>query len=455
MTPASASLPHSRSRLSRCRHLLYPGATRHARVLAALFTLATLLLTAAAYVTLSPSYCVDHTSETLLRSVVAAEGGRLAADAALRARIAGLQSGGRLPTLSNVTTHLLTVANKEDRGLGLLRLTSSAFGWALIVLGMGDARIGHKGWGTGFGLKIRYQQQYAASLPPDDLLIFVDAFDVLAFGGRQAAVEGYLRACARAVTRENTTHRAPAVLFSAEKWCWPGYKQPAGVAGAHFPCLNSGAYMGRAADVASLLAVMEFTDDGNDQEDFTRAYLTSRSNASWPLVVLDHEADVFLSMFEMEAEADMVFNPIIGRWRHAGVAGTPVFAHWNGWKKLLDVSLDQLMGRQHAVTTFGSQWPWCRSATPHDVRKRTLEWLLGLGLGVLALTTIYCVVMESALAAVVAARVRACRGGASGGHGGGGGWRPVPTSAGSSTAVVAPLGLGGTRLHPRTPQDDD
>ena len=443
--------------LAACGRQLYPGARRHVRALAALFAAASLLFGAATYVALDPNYCADQTSEALLREVVAAEGGRLARELSLRSRISELQSSGTLPTLSNVTTHLLTVANKEDRGLDLLRLTSSAFGWQVHTLGTTDARIGRKGWGTGFGLKILYQQQYAASLPPGDLLIFVDAFDVLTWGGVEAAVEGYLRACARAVAREDAPHRAPAVLFSAERACTVGFVQPH-VGETEFPCLCSGAFMGAAADVARLLSLMVYNEDGNDQEDFTAAYLTSRSNASWPLVVLDHEADVFLSMFSVDAVREMTYNPIVGRWRHVDAEGTPVFAHWNGWIKLLDVSLDQLMGRQYGLLPV--QWPWCRAATPHDVRKRTLEWLLGLGGAALALASIYCVVMESALAAAVAARVRSCRGG---GGGRGGGWQAVPMTpfnggggGGEATSSTANSTLQAPRAHTgRLPRVDD
>ena len=415
------------------RRTLYPGDALPLRVIVGCWSVATLFLLLSLYVFFDPGFCVDRSAETALRTLIAAEPARLQAEAALQRSIDELQAQGTLLSMDNVTVHIFTVGNKpDDHGLDLLRLTSGAFGWDLHVMGENDVRIGIKGWATGFGLKIKYQADFIRSIPGDDFAVFVDAFDVTTWGGVDELKRGYLRACARALQRKNTpatAERMPPILFSAETGCMEGFSQPM-EGSVPFPCLNSGAFIGRARDLNALLSTMTYDESGNDQADFTRAYLLSLTNASWPLVILDHEHDAFLSLWGVDPDADLVFSPMLGKWRHVATQGVPVFAHWNGAIKLIDYTVDLMMGRQHRLSAFGSQWFWCRSATLHDVRQRTAQLLAWLGVISALSASVAWAVLEVKAGRGMSVLLSLCcccrRGG--GASGGGGRWSHVSTS---------------------------
>lgn len=93
----------------------------------------------------------------------------------------------------------------------------------------------------GLSQKLEAAHAYAASLPPDDLLLFTDAFDVLFTAKPEHIVEQFLRSNA-------------SILFSAECGCWPHIMENKGKAcfdayppapqGSPYRYLNSGTWIG-------------------------------------------------------------------------------------------------------------------------------------------------------------------------------------------------------------------
>jgi hypothetical protein len=177
--------------------------------------------------------------------------------------------------------------------------------------------------------------------------------------------------------------RVPTVLLSAETSCDAAH-EPAAFdtrltrgAGLHFPCLNSGQFAGPAGDLAAFLGSLPWDSDMNDQATVYRMLGVARREAVRVLGAVDHEADVFLSMFNVDAERELQLEPRSRRWRHTAAAGAgPVFWHWNGHRKRSAVAVGLLSGERGVDTT-----PLVRQALQLGAAAGVALLLLGLAAG--------------------------------------------------------------------------
>ena len=153
------------------------------------------------------------------------------------------------------------------------------------VLGMGSKTpIGHKT--GGFGLKLELLKQELELLPPEQLVLFTDAYDVI--------VQHSLEKLEQWFDTESNT-----VLFAAESSKWPleidnlFYPPPLQFP---MPYLNSGVFAGRAKSILSLLQE-PFTSTTDDQGYYSKQFLSGKS-----CIKLDHRAQFFQCMVGLEAK---------------------------------------------------------------------------------------------------------------------------------------------------------
>lgn len=88
-------------------------------------------------------------------------------------------------------------------------------------------------------------------LKPNDMLVFIDAYDVLYNGGKRDILAGWRRA------------GSPDILFSAERFCWPDADLAArfaSVSESPYKYLNSGTFMGTDGALAAALRDPTFED---------------------------------------------------------------------------------------------------------------------------------------------------------------------------------------------------
>jgi hypothetical protein len=206
----------------------------------------------------------------------------------------------------------LTVSNKPHPGLDALRLSSLKYGVQTRVLGMGSATaIGHGGFG--FGLKLSLLHRELRVLPPETIVLFTDAFDVL-IQRELASLETWCES------------NSQKVLFAAETSKWPCkelmYPSP-----LHFPYpyLNSGVFCGKASAILDLLDSAEYTDKTDDQEYYTRLLLQKNS------IVLDHQAEFFQCLVGVN-EKDLTFGDKLQVQHFDGLkqwTTTPAVLHLN------------------------------------------------------------------------------------------------------------------------------
>jgi hypothetical protein len=166
---------------------------------------------------------------------------------------------------------------------------------------------------------------------------------------RRAALSPALHALLAAPGR-----RVPTVLVAGETNCFLAEEPLAFDArrtrGARFPCLNSGQYAGPAGDLARFLASVAWDFHMNDQLTFYIMFGAVRRDPLAVLAAADHDADVFLSLWGLEA-AELALDVRSRSWRHAGSSGAaPSFWHNNGWIKRTGVTTGLLAGDRGSGT---------------------------------------------------------------------------------------------------------
>ena len=208
--------------------------------------------------------------------------------------------------------HVLTVGTDLSK-MEHLEKSAKKFEIDLVNLGRGVVWEGGTMQGPGGGQKLNLVKQHVKDLPSDDIVLFVDGYDVVFNDDIDTIVERF--------KGFNTK-----VLFAAEKTCWPD-KSIASFFSAEteYKYLNSGLYIGYAGAILALL------DDGisNDQDDqyyLQRKYIVDNFQHKKDLV-LDTENYVFQCL--AAAVEDVVIRPNMQLFNKATKC-CPCILHGNG-----------------------------------------------------------------------------------------------------------------------------
>lgn len=299
--------------------------------------------------------------------------------------------------------HVITVASQWKPGLDLMRSTASLFGLEARVLGMGDTAL--VAWGQGLGRKVHHVLEFARAQGPEDMVLFVDAYDCVFMG--RPSLEAYHRGLARAIVREPKdpsdsgglgvpggglaavnpdpasplppnllNRRLPTILVSAEPFCMdrlpndkPNPTSPRAIpshlrAGQRFPCLNSGGYMGPAGDIITWLSATDWEKHmADDQVGFYEALANSRARSDIPLAALDNDGEVFLTMLGVDVGQEMLLERGAG-WRLKGApkSAHPVVWHYPSYYKRMSQAVGLVTGHwgtrgmERVQTTVALGW---------------------------------------------------------------------------------------------------
>jgi len=198
---------------------------------------------------------------------------------------------------------------------------------------------------TGLSQKLQAAYEYATALPPGDLLLFTDAFDVLFTGGPTEIVIQFL------------LHNS-SLLFSAECGCWPHIMERKGracfydypAAPTPYRYLNSGSWIGTALAAATMLSEVirlagnDFRN-ANDQKLVADMFISRRFNIS-----LDYHNSIFQSMHMTRDPPLPLCDPsedmqltTDGTWLNRRTRGRPALLHFNGGGKPLHLGMEARM----------------------------------------------------------------------------------------------------------------
>ena len=175
--------------------------------------------------------------------------------------------------------HVCTVASREIKLVAPLQESCTHNGISLEVLGQ-DMPF------QGFGEKFLHVQQFIKTLPDTDVLLFVDAFDVLLLARADVIIDKFLK------------FNAPFVV-SAERTCWPfrelAPKYPKSP--TSFQYLNSGTYIGYVSYIKQLFCDLSPVATEDDQGMMTCHYLKHPE-----MYTLDTFCELFLTTLNISDE---------------------------------------------------------------------------------------------------------------------------------------------------------
>lgn len=211
-----------------------------------------------------------------------------------------------------------TITNQVDHeNLKILIESSKRFNDSIIVLKPTESK-----WINGY--KIKYVHEYITDFTDDELILITDAHDVYMMNSHQDITNEF--------NRLKTLDPKMEILISAEVGLWPPQTKKEDYPGFNkrsvFPYVNSGGIIGY---VGSFKRVYNDKYDINmcDQYSWAQWYLKSLKNETFPVIRMDFENNIFLSMFTMRSH-DLIITE--DTFKHKRTSGYPKMIHFNGDK---------------------------------------------------------------------------------------------------------------------------
>ncbi len=178
------------------------------------------------------------------------------------------------PTVENL--HICTVASYQNKELDQLLHSCNHFGVKIDVLGLGLPYKGH-------GQKLFFVREYLDHFPDDDLILFVDAYDVLFLANAKTILDKFLE------------KQMPCIFAAEHKNCnsWPHHNlaQLYQESPTDFKYLNSGTYITYVGFFKQLLDDMGIIEYICDQGQLSVYYALHQDE-----ILLDYYCELFLPL---------------------------------------------------------------------------------------------------------------------------------------------------------------
>ncbi len=212
----------------------------------------------------------------------------------------------------SMQTHIITVGTDENKMWGLEQ-SAKRHGITYLNLGQGIQWDGGTMVGQGGGHKINLVRSHIQSLPDEDLVLFVDGYDVLFTDNIHTIIERF-------------NGFDCDILFAAEKSCWP---EP--TIAPQFPMtptpykyLNSGVYMGKVARLNHFFS--EVVANGQDDQLWMQKRYLGANGLN---VKLDHEGYIFQCDDEVSFDGQQISNGMCCPCIYHGNGGDDAKARFN------------------------------------------------------------------------------------------------------------------------------
>ena len=180
--------------------------------------------------------------------------------------------------------HVAAVATHLERYMPLLVQSTARLGVHLEVLGWGEKI-------NGFAFRLQKTLDFVEELPPDDVVLFIDAFDVVLLQNAQVILKKFYQSGAQMIISKDGEHPNYIVNFFI--------KNVFRSVGDTY--VNIGAYIGRAGYIRDLMKELfkfgeGFSDRENDQELLAR-YLSQHKPLMGTEIIIDEHSDLFLTLY--------------------------------------------------------------------------------------------------------------------------------------------------------------
>lgn len=221
--------------------------------------------------------------------------------------------------------HVVTVCSRMHRNLDKLITSAKKWGMDVTILGMDKPY-------PGSGTKLTYIREYLNTLDESDLVLFVDAFDVIIIGDSKQIVDRFL------------SFKAPLVI-SADTHCYPSqYKTQYPESEGSWRYINTGTYMGYVSAIKKWLDDMKPLSDRCDQRQTQEHYFAKSENQKF--FVMDTQCKLFLTLYRVKEE-QVSIQKNAGRITCVPHETHPCVIHANGksffiWNKIYNALIAQL-----------------------------------------------------------------------------------------------------------------
>lgn len=193
-----------------------------------------------------------------------------------------LDDGGSSKTKS--VLHIAAVATHQERYMPLLIQSCQKHQINLEVLGWNEKLLG-------FAFRLQKTLEYVQTLPPNDVVMFIDAFDVILLQGSEIILKKFYASKAQMVISKDGDHPNKLINFCIKKVFRP--------VGDTY--INIGAFIGYAGYVTELMRALfrfgeGFSQKENDQELLAR-YLSENRSLIGTEILIDQNSDLFLNLY--------------------------------------------------------------------------------------------------------------------------------------------------------------
>jgi hypothetical protein len=229
--------------------------------------------------------------------------------------------------------HVCTVATRQNKGLDQLLESCKRHAISIDVLGFGKKF-------RGFSEKLLLMQDYLKTLPDDDIVLFVDAYDVLFLADQKTILDTFLK-----------MHK-PFVI-SGDKGCFPfrelGDQFPESP--TSFRYLNAGGYIGYVGHIRKLIHdLAPFQAEDDDQGLMLKHFLKHPEAYS-----IDHACKLFLTTATL-TEKDILIDKKHGSVTCVETHTKPCIVHGNAWSLWYQYIHDRLFDPEWVDEAEGEEY---------------------------------------------------------------------------------------------------
>lgn len=175
---------------------------------------------------------------------------------------------------------LVTVATKSEDMFPILKKASDRLGYDLVVLGWGQA------W-RGFAWRWSLLKEYMRTIPPNELVVWCDAYDVLPIAPPAEVEARYRRLGAPMVMSVEDPEVSPVELYLRRRL----YGKPC----RDNVFINGGLYMGTAGVLLEMIRVLQDEVGMRDTDDDQRLMNSLCRTNFMRHVAFDHRSTIFFN----------------------------------------------------------------------------------------------------------------------------------------------------------------
>jgi hypothetical protein len=190
--------------------------------------------------------------------------------------------------IHEIKMKVITVCNKRTPGLDLWEKTARRENLIPVILGLNDSReLGHES--QKFGLKFILLAKYLSTLPPGEVCLITDGFDVIFFG------------CESLKELESMSR---TLLFAGDVYENPDQGNPYTSKHLKVSYLNSGVYAGTASLILEVLRPALEKDYNDTLALDDQRYFTQYMFSNPGVIKIDHECKYFACFAGLDYKKD-------------------------------------------------------------------------------------------------------------------------------------------------------